>query len=183
MKRWLWALALAFVVIASGAGLAAGQSATVAVSVTVEPSPLVFQIGPSCAFVVTPVSTAVDCVVAAVLGQATYNAEGWRALLTAAGVTDPESGQTIPPQNVTLVSAESFTGFWGQALDPVGGPFVPDSALNGPLSRKHAIAAARPGFGNGGYRTVLRFRLQIPPDQAPGVYVPTWKLDVSNSFS
>ena len=183
MWRWLRAFVLATALIAPGFQFAAAQSASVAVSVTVLPAPFVLEMGPGCAFVLTDKAKTVDCVVTAVFGQATYSIYGWRGMLTVTKVRDPISGETIESRNVTLISAEAFNLTWGQAVDPVGGPFVPSKAFNGPYNHKQTLVAAKPGFGNGGYKVVLQFRLRAPASQTPGVYVPTWKIEIANSYS
>lgn len=183
MRRWLWPLALAAALLIPGVQIATAQSASVAVSVTVLPAPFVLQVGPDCAFVLTSKVKTVDCVVTAMFGQATYSFDGWRGMLTVTQVRDPISGETIESRNVTLVSAETMSVTWGQTIDAVGGPFVPSKAYNGPYNHQQTIIAAKPGFGNGGYKVILHFRLRAPASQAPGVYAPTWKIDIANSYS
>ena len=183
MKRLIRVVALVVLIVFPGVHLAAAQSASVGISVTILPTPLVFQVGPDCAFVVTPKDKTVDCTVAVALEQWTYEPDGWRAMLTVAAVKDPTSGETIPSRHVTLVFAETFSATWGQAVDPIGGPFIPAKAYNGPFNHVHVVASAKPGFGIGHYTAILHFRLQAPASQASGVYVPEWKINIANTYS
>lgn len=183
MKRWLCAIALMLMWAVSGAGSAFAQSVSVGVTVTVEPSPLLANIGPSCAFVVTKKVKTIDCEASLTLEQWTFEPDGWRAMLEVSSVSDLTSGETIPSRNVTLISAEAFNADWGQSVSRVGGPFIPDKAYNGPYNHQQTIAAAKPGFGIGHYTVVLHFQLRAPASQAPGVYVPQWKVSVANSYS
>lgn len=183
MRRWFGAVAILMLLILPGAPLVGAQSPSVGVRVVVLAAPFQFELGPSCSFVITPKANTVDCVVTAVFGQATYSFAGWRGMLTVTEVRDPISGETIESRNVTLISAEAFSLTWGQAVDPIGGPFVPSKAFNGPYNHQQTIVTAKPGFGNGGYKVVLHFRLRAPASQTPGVYVPNWKIEIANTYS
>jgi len=182
MKRLLQAIGIAVLLTLPTSGAIAAQSASVEVSVTVLPSPLMVVMEPDCVFVVTAKSNKADCTTTIAVGQPTFQFEGWELMLTASGVVNAQTRIPLVEKSIKLVSYSGFLVHWGQAVDTKGGPYVPSSQFNRTLDESRSVIVADPGFGIGGYSVAVRFELKVPPKTAPGTYVPTFDITVSNTF-
>src|SRR3954454_4383747 len=97
MKRMLLALVLAVLfAIPTGSALAS-QTAFLTLFVTVPASPLLAEVLPGCAFVVTGAEQSVECTAMILLGQPTLEERGWRFNLSVAGLYSESSTEVLPP--------------------------------------------------------------------------------------
>jgi hypothetical protein len=180
MKRLLFAIACAFILGLPASGAFAQQSASLTLTFTIRPMPLVAEVQPSCQFVVSAGATTADCTASVLVAQPTFEEDGWRMSLAAASIADPRTGSTLPVSALSLVPGSSLSVQGGQPIDTTGGPYLATARLSSTFDSARTILVAEPGFGNGSYLATVNFRLSLPPDAAPGTYVPSWIVGVSN---
>jgi hypothetical protein len=179
VKRFGWVIAVLVLGFLPVSHARAGQTASWTFTVTVESSPLLTRVAPDCVFTVGESGQA-DCTLTIVVAQPTLELRGWKVWLATTAVAEVTTGAPLPGATVALVAAAELAVDGGQPVDAVGGPFVPAFQVNEPLSQNRALIVAKPGYGNGQYTVVTRFRLTVPDGTPAGVYRPTWSVGVSN---
>jgi hypothetical protein len=181
MNRLIGALALALACLLSTSDCFASRTASFTVTVTIPEYPLMATVLPGCEFVFGGGEEVVECTAELLLAQPTLETDGWRLELSIDDVRDINTTSALPSSAVALKSYGELIVSYGQAVDPSGGPFLANTALFQSMDMPRTVVAADPGYGNGVYRAEVQLRLTVPANTAPGTYVPTFTIGVSNN--
>jgi hypothetical protein len=156
----------------------ANPSATTSISIIIPEQPADGGVISSCdGFQVTTSANKAYCTITVAVGDATLQNKGWKLSLNATNFTCA-CGGTLPPNALTIESSSGPVLINGQPIDLKGGPSLQANAVGRSPDGSRPLLVAKPGYGNGAYAVTLTLRLSYPAKMTPGLYVPTWVVNV-----
>lgn len=109
--------------------------------------------------------------------------DGWRVTEQVSDLrySGLHHGTAIPARNFFVISAETPVAADGasEAVDPVGGPKIPEPSPFGSLDMPRTVLEARPGYGRGTYTQGMVLSLTLPPGTRAGKYTGTITTTIS----
>lgn len=114
------------------------------------------------------------------VSDASGTADGWQVTLQSSAFvySGSHAGDDISAANFAIVSAAPPTTTTGQAVDAVGGPFVPGSGATGALDVARTVLRADAGYGQGDYTQTLNVELTIPGMSVVGAYAGSFTVTI-----
>jgi hypothetical protein len=156
----------------------ANTTATTTLTLVILDQPARGAVVSSCdGFVVTANANKAYCTIIVAVADPTLKNNGWKLSLNATNFTCA-CGGTLPPNALTVESSSGPVLINGQPIDSKGGPSLQANAVGRSPDGSRPLLVAKPGYGNGAYAVTLTLRLSYPAQTTPGLYVPTWVVNV-----